>query len=227
MNEKLMTKNLFDLSHTAAAPLLESTVYPWEALPKIKDFILELGASLPEEEYEKRGEDIWIAKSAKVFDSAYLHGPLIIGPDTEVRHCAFIRGSALVGTGCVVGNSTELKNVIIFDNVQVPHYNYVGDSILGYRSHMGAGSITSNVKSDKTLVTVGVNGEKLQTGLKKFGAMLGDFVEVGCNSVLNPGSVVGRNTNIYPLSMVRGFVPAGCIYKRLGEIAVKYEHHRL
>ena len=223
MNEKLMTKNLFDLSHTAAAPLLESTVYPWEALPKIKDFILALGASLPEEEYEKRGEDIWIAKSAKVFDSAYLHGPLIIGPDTEVRHCAFLRGSALVGAGCVVGNSTELKNVIIFDNVQVPHYNYVGDSILGYRSHMGAGSITSNVKSDKTLVTVGADREKLQTGLKKFGAMLGDFVEVGCNSVLNPGTVVGRNTNIYPLSMVRGFVPAGSIYKRLGEIAVKYE----
>lgn len=223
MNEKLMTKNLFDLSHTAAAPLLESTIYPWEALPKIKDFILALGASLPEEEYEKRGEDIWIAKSAKVFDSAYLHGPLIIGPDTEVRHCAFLRGSALVGAGCVVGNSTELKNVIIFDNVQVPHYNYVGDSILGYRSHMGAGSITSNVKSDKTLVTVGADREKLQTGLKKFGAMLGDFVEVGCNSVLNPGTVVGRNTNIYPLSMVRGFVPAGSIYKRLGEIAVKYE----
>ena len=223
MNEKLMTKNLFDLSHTAAAPLLESTVYPWEALPKIKDFILALGASLPEEEYEKRGEDIWIARSAKVFDSAYLHGPLIIGPDTEVRHCAFLRGSALVGAGCVVGNSTELKNVIIFDNVQVPHYNYVGDSILGYRSHMGAGSITSNVKSDKTLVTVGADREKLQTGLKKFGAMLGDFVEVGCNSVLNPGTVVGRNTNIYPLSMVRGFVPAGSIYKRLGEIAVKYE----
>ncbi len=223
MNEKLMTKNLFDLSHTAAAPLLESTVYPWEALPKIKDFILALGASLPEEEYEKRGEDIWIAKSAKVFDSAYLHGPLIIGPDTEVRHCAFLRGSALIGAGCVVGNSTELKNVIIFDNVQVPHYNYVGDSILGYRSHMGAGSITSNVKSDKTLVTVGADREKLQTGLKKFGAMLGDFVEVGCNSVLNPGTVVGRNTNIYPLSMVRGFVPAGSIYKRLGEIAVKYE----
>ena len=223
MNEKLMTKNLFDLSHTAAAPLLESTIYPWEALPKIKDFILALGASLPEEEYEKRGEDIWIAKSAKVFDSAYLHGPLIIGPDTEVRHCAFLRGSALVGAGCVVGNSTELKNVIIFDNVKVPHYNYVGDSILGYRSHMGAGSITSNVKSDKTLVTVGADREKLQTGLKKFGAMLGDFVEVGCNSVLNPGTVVGRNTNIYPLSMVRGFVPAGSIYKRLGEIAVKYE----
>ena len=223
MNEKLMTKNLFDLSHTAAAPLLESTIYPWEALPKIKDFILALGASLPEEEYEKRGEDIWIAKSAKVFDSAYLHGPLIIGPDTEVRHCAFLRGSAIVGAGCVLGNSTELKNVIIFDNVKVPHYNYVGDSILGYRSHMGAGSITSNVKSDKTLVTVGADREKLQTGLKKFGAMLGDFVEVGCNSVLNPGTVVGRNTNIYPLSMVRGFVPAGSIYKRLGEIAVKYE----
>lgn len=223
MNEKLMTKNLFDLSHTAAAPLLESTAYPWEALPKIKDFILALGATLPEDEYDKRGEDIWIAKSAKVFDSAYLHGPLIIGPDTEVRHCAFLRGSALIGAGCVVGNSTELKNVIIFDNVQVPHYNYVGDSILGYRSHMGAGSITSNVKSDKTLVTVGADGQKLQTGLKKFGAMLGDFVEVGCNSVLNPGTVVGRNTNIYPLSMVRGFVPAGSIYKRLGEIAVKYE----
>jgi NDP-sugar pyrophosphorylase family protein len=221
MFEPALVKNLYDLSHTAARPLLESVDYPWEALPKIGEFILKLGASLSPEEYELRGENVWVAKSAKVFDSAYLHGPCIIGPETEVRQCAFVRGNALVGAGCVVGNSAELKNVIIFDNVQVPHYNYVGDSILGYRSHMGAGSITSNVKSDKTLVTINTGAERIVTGLKKIGAMLGDHVEVGCNSVLNPGSVVGRNTNIYPLSMVRGFIPANSIYKRLGEIAAK------
>ena len=221
MFEPALVKNLYDLSHTTARPLLESVDYPWEALPKIGEFILKLGASLSPEEYELRGENVWVAKSAKVFDSAYLHGPCIIGPETEVRQCAFVRGNALVGAGCVVGNSAELKNVIIFDNVQVPHYNYVGDSILGYRSHMGAGSITSNVKSDKTLVTINTGAERIVTGLKKIGAMLGDHVEVGCNSVLNPGSVVGRNTNIYPLSMVRGFIPANSIYKRLGEIAAK------
>ena len=221
MFEPATVKNLFDLTHTMARPLLEPLCYPWEALPGIGDFIVRLGESLPADEYEKRGENVWVAKSARVFDSAYLHGPCIIGPDTEVRQCAFVRGNALVGAGCVVGNSTELKNVILFDSVQVPHYNYVGDSILGFKSHMGAGSITSNIKSDRTLVTVNTGAEKIATGLKKMGAMLGDHVEVGCNSVLNPGSVIGRNTNVYPLSMVRGFVPAGSIYKRPGEIAAK------
>lgn len=221
MTEELLIRNLYDLTHTAAAPLLNGLDYPWEALPLIKEFILKLGESLSPEEYDRRGEQVWIAKSAKVFDSAYIAGPTIIGPETEVRHGAFIRGNALVGAGCVVGNSTELKNVILFDKVQVPHYNYVGDSVLGFQSHMGAGSITSNVKSDKTLVTVHTVDSGLETGLKKFGAMLGDHVEVGCNSVLNPGTVIGRNSNIYPLSMVRGFVPAGSIYKSRGEIAEK------
>lgn len=221
MFEPALVKNLYDLSHTAARPLLESVNYPWEALPKIADFIRQLGASLSPEEYELRGEDVWVAKSATVFDSAYLHGPCIIGPETEVRQCAFIRGSALVGAGCVIGNSTELKNVIIFDHVEVPHYNYVGDSVLGYKSHMGAGSITSNIKSDRTNVTINTGAERIETGLRKIGAMLGDNVEVGCNSVLNPGSVIGRNTNVYPLSMVRGFIPANSIYKRLGEVAEK------
>lgn len=215
-------ENMYDLDHTAAKELLSSLTYPWEALPKIKDFILELGAKIDADaelsaQYEKRGDDVWIHKTAKVFDSAYIAGPCIIGEETEVRQCAFVRGSALVGKNCVVGNSTELKNVIIFDNVQVPHYNYVGDSILGYKSHMGAGSITSNVKSDKTLVVVKGYDEysdiNIETGLKKFGAMLGDHVEVGCNSVLNPGSVIGRNTNIYPLSPVRGFIPENSIVK--------------
>lgn len=221
MFEQAMIKNLYDLSHTAAKPLLESIDYPWEALPLIEDFIRKLGASLSPEEYEQRGEDIWVAKSAKVFDSAYLHGPCIIGPDTEVRQCAFIRGKALVGAGCVVGNSTELKNVILFDGVQVPHYNYVGDSVLGFKAHMGAGSITSNVKSDKKLVTINTGSGRIETNMKKVGAMLGDHVEVGCNTVLNPGTVVGRSTNIYPLSMVRGFIPANSIYKNPGEIIAK------
>ena len=202
--KQVTIKELYDLTETAAKPLLESVTYPWEALPKIKDFIIELGNSLDPEEYEKRGENIWIHKSATVFDSAYIAGPCIIGKDTEVRQCAFIRGSALVGDNCVVGNSTELKNVIIFNNVQVPHYNYVGDSILGFHSHMGAGSITSNVKSDKTLVHVKDADFDIATGMKKFGAMLGDYVEVGCNSVLNPGTVIGSHSNIYPLSRVRG-----------------------
>lgn len=216
---------MYSLEHTAAAPILEKVTYPWEALPLIKDFILELGATLSSDEYNKVSDNVWIHKTAKVFESAYIAGPTIIGPETEVRQCAFIRGNALVGAGCVVGNSTELKNVIIFDNVQVPHYNYVGDSILGYRSHMGAGSITSNVKSDKTLVHVKgeVRGEAfdIATGLKKFGAMLGDFVEVGCNSVLNPGTVIGSHTNIYPLSPVRGYVPSNSIYKTGGVIVSK------
>lgn len=220
-NENLLADNLFDYSKTIAKPLLESVDYPWEALPKIKDFIIELGKTLDPEIYEQRGENIWVAKSATVFPSAYLGGPLIICENAEVRHCAFIRGSAIVGKGAVVGNSTELKNSILFDGVQVPHYNYIGDSILGYKAHTGAGTITSNLKSDKSLVTVLCEDDKIETGVKKFGAMLGDHVEVGCNSVLNPGSVVGRNTNVYPLSFVRGYVPENSIYKRLGEIAEK------
>lgn len=221
--ENLFIRNLYDLSHTAAAEYLEQYTYPWEALAGIGEFIRKLGATLSPEEYEQRGEDVWVAKSATVFPTAYIHGPSIIAPGTEVRQCAFIRGNALVGENCVVGNSTELKNVILFDHVQVPHYNYVGDSILGYKSHMGAGSITSNVKSDKTLVTVRVGEERMETGRKKFGAMLGDFVEVGCNSVLNPGTVIGRHTNVYPLSMVRGFVPANSIFKRADAVVQKTE----
>ena len=220
--KQVTIKELYDLTETAAKPLLESVTYPWEALPKIKDFIIELGNSLDPEEYEKRGENIWIHKSATVFDSAYISGPCIIGKDTEVRQCAFIRGSALVGDNCVVGNSTELKNVIIFNNVQVPHYNYVGDSILGFHSHMGAGSITSNVKSDKTLVHVKGADFDIATGMKKFGAMLGDYVEVGCNSVLNPGTVIGSHSNIYPLSRVRGYVPSNSIYKDRNDIVTKH-----
>ncbi len=218
--------NMYDLTHTLAAPLFEKAVYPWEVLPEIGDFIKNLGKTLSDD-YEQREENVWVHKTAHVFDSAYLHGPVVIGPETEVRQCAFIRGNALVGANCVVGNSTELKNVILFDNVQVPHYNYVGDSVLGYRSHMGAGSITSNVKSDKTLVVVkgeGMNGTfRLETGLKKFGAMLGDCVEVGCNSVLNPGSVIGRNTNIYPLSSIRGYIPADSIVKTGNIIVAKQD----
>ena len=220
--KQVTIKELYDLTETAAKPLLESVTYPWEALPKIKDFIIELGNSLDPEEYEKRGENIWIHKSATVFDSAYIAGPCIIGKDTEVRQCAFIRGSALVGDNCVVGNSTELKNVIIFNHVQVPHYNYVGDSILGFHSHMGAGSITSNVKSDKTLVHVKGADFDIATGMKKFGAMLGDYVEVGCNSVLNPGTVIGSHSNIYPLSRVRGYVPSNSIYKDRNDIVTKH-----
>ncbi len=216
--EELTVQSLYDLNETIAKDLFDGVTYPWEVLPKISDFILQLGDTLPFSEYDQVGEDIWIAKSAKVFDSAYIHGPAIIGKDAEVRQCAFIRGNAIVGEGAVVGNSTELKNVILFNKVQVPHYNYVGDSILGYKAHMGAGSITSNVKSDKKLVVVKSSFGHVETGLKKFGAMLGDNVEVGCNSVLNPGSVIGRGSRIYPLSSVRGFVPADSIYKTQGEI---------
>ena len=222
MYSQLTVAKLFDLSQTQAETLLNRFQYPWVALPHIKEFILALGPSLPKDEYEEIKENVWAAKSAVIFPTAYLNGPVIIGKNTEVRHGAFIRGSALVGDSAVVGNSTELKNVILFNNVQVPHYNYVGDSILGYRSHMGAGSITSNVKSDKTLVTVKYQGEKITTGLKKFGAILGDCVEVGCNSVLNPGSVICPNSNIYPLSMVRGVVPPKSIYKTASEIAEKF-----
>ena len=220
--EQLQIKNLYNLEETIAAPLFDGAVYPWELLPKIGAYIVELGNSLPEDKYEKRSENIWIAKSAKVAPTACLNGPCIIDEDAEIRHCAFIRGNAIVGKGAVVGNSTELKNVILFNKVQVPHYNYVGDSILGYKSHMGAGSITSNVKSDKTLVVVRAGEETYETGLKKFGAMLGDHVEVGCNSVLNPGTVIGRNSNVYPTSMVRGFIPSNSIYKKQTEIAAKY-----
>ena len=219
--ETCRIENLYNLDETIAKRLFEGATYPWELLPKIGSFILELGKTLSEEEYEKRGEDVWVAKSASVAPTAYIHGPAIIGKNAEVRHCAFIRGNALVGEGAVVGNSTELKNVILFNKVQVPHYNYVGDSILGYKAHMGAGSITSNVKSDKKLVVLKTPDGNIETGIKKFGAMLGDEVEVGCGTVLNPGSVVGKCTNIYPLSSVRGYVPAGSIYKKQGEVVEK------
>lgn len=213
-------KDLYDLDHTLAKEYLSKYTYPWEALKGIKDFILELGPTLPKDEYTEVKEHVWVHNSAKVFESAYLGEPCIIGANTEVRHCAFIRGSALVGEDCVVGNSCELKNVILFDHVQTPHYNYVGDSILGYYSHMGAGSITSNVKSDKKLVVVHdrVNNEEIETGLKKFGAMLGNYVEVGCNSVLNPGTVIGSESRVYPTSCVRGVVPNKSIWKNDGTI---------
>lgn len=220
--QRLTVKNLYNLNETIAKELFENVTYPWEILPLIGDFIVKLGNTLDSEKFEKRGENIWVAKSAKIFDSAYLNGPLIIDEDAEVRHCAFIRGNAIVGKGATVGNSTELKNAILFNGVQVPHYNYIGDSVLGYKAHTGAGSITSNLKSDKSLVTVLLDGKKVETGVKKFGAMLGDNVEVGCNSVLNPGTVIGKNTNVYPLSFVRGYVAENSIYKRLGEIAEKY-----
>ena len=214
-------ENLYDLNETIAAPLFEGAVYPWELLPKISDFIKKLGASLPTDQYTQIKGNVWVSNSATIAPTAYIGGPAIIDDEAEIRHCAFIRGNAIVGKGAVVGNSTELKNVILFNKVQVPHYNYVGDSILGFKAHMGAGSITSNVKSDKTLVTVKDGENGIETGLKKFGAMLGDHVEVGCNSVLNPGTVIGRNTNVYPTSMVRGCIPAGSIYKKRGEIVIK------
>ena len=220
-NNSVTIKELFDLNETIAAKIFDGCVYPWEVLSKIKDFIIELGNTLPEDEYEKKGENIWIAKSANVFPTAYINGPCIIGKDAEVRHCAFIRGNAIVGEGAVVGNSTELKNVILFNKVQVPHDNYVGDSILGYKAHMGAGSITSNVKSDKKLITIKGIDTPIDTGIKKIGAFLGDNVEVGCGSVLNPGTIVGRNSNIYPLSSVRGCVPSGSIYKNGNEVVEK------
>ena len=224
MTEQLKITELYEEGHTLAWPYLMKKTYPWEILKDIKDIILEIGPKLDKNLYDNPSEGVWIAKSAKVFDSAYIGSPCIIGEDTEVRHCAFIRGSALVGNGCVIGNSVELKNVIIFDNVQVPHYNYVGDSVLGYRSHMGAGSITSNVKSDKSLVIIKpAKSDRIETGIKKVGAMLGDYVEVGCNSVLNPGTVIGQHSNVYPTSCVRGVIPANSIYKsgRGDEIAEK------
>lgn len=218
--ENVRIADLYDLSHTIAADYLRGFEYPWEALKGIKELIIEIGNKLSPDEYDNPSENVWVHKTARVFPSAYLGAPCIIGPETEVRHCAFIRGSALVGAGCVVGNSVELKNVILFDGVQTPHYNYVGDSILGYKSHMGAGSITSNVKSDKTNVVIKSGSEKLETGIKKIGAMLGDFVEVGCNSVLNPGTVIGPHSNIYPTSCVRGVVQPESIWKT-GGIVVK------
>ena len=214
--------DLYDLDHTIAADYLRQFTYPWEALAGIKDLILELGANLGDD-YEERESGVWVHKTATVFDSAYLGAPCIIGPNTEVRQCAFVRGSALVGANCVVGNSVELKNVILFDNVQTPHYNYVGDSILGHFSHMGAGSITSNVKADKALVVVHNGSEQVETGIKKFGAMLGDHVEVGCNAVLNPGTVIGRWSNVYPTSCVRGVVPDHSIWKNSGEVVAKHD----
>ncbi len=213
--------DMYDLEHTLAKDYLLQFTYPWEALKGIKDFILQLGPTLGEE-YDEVSEHVWVHKTAKVFPSAYLGAPCIIGPNTEVRHCAFIRGSALVGADCVVGNSCELKNVILFDHVQTPHYNYVGDSILGYYAHTGAGSITSNVKSDKKLVVVHNGTEQIETGLKKFGAMIGDYVEVGCNSVLNPGTVIGRHSNVYPTSCVRGVIPPNSIWKDNGVIVTKW-----
>lgn len=219
--KEMTVKEMYTLDETIAKDIFDGVEYPWEVLPKISNFIMELGATLSEEEYEKRGDNVWVARSAKVAPTAFIGGPAIIGKDAEVRHCAFIRSNAIVGEGAVVGNSTELKNVILFNKVQVPHYNYVGDSILGFKAHMGAGSITSNVKSDKKLVVVKTPEENIETGMKKFGAMLGDNVEVGCGTVLNPGSVVGKNTNIYPLSMVRGYVPSNSIYKKQGEVVEK------
>ncbi len=217
----MKTCDIFDISKTLAKPLLEKTEYPWEALVKIKDFILSLGPTLDKTVYEEVKPQVWIAKSAVVFESAYIAAPCIIGENTEVRHSAFIRGSVLIGNGCVIGNSTEIKNSIIFDSVQIPHYNYVGDSILGYRSHLGAGAITSNVKSDKSLVAVKTDSEIIETSLKKFGAMVGDYVEVGCNSVLCPGTVIARHSSVYPLSRVRGFIPENSIFKGPENIVTK------
>ncbi len=221
MFEQLLISNLFDLSQTIAADLFEGYEYPWEVLPNIGEFIKKLGETLPESEYIKKNENIWIARDAKISTTVAVKGPAIIGKKAEIRHCAYIRGNVIVGEGAVVGNSTELKNVILFNKVQVPHYNYVGDSILGYKSHFGAGAITSNIKSDRSPVYIRYNGEKIETELIKVGAMVGDFVEVGCNSVLNPGTVVGRETNVYPLSMVRGYVPAKSIYKKKGDVIFK------
>ena len=219
--EECKVVNLYNLNETIAKDLLESVTYPWEALPKISEYIIDLGEKLDKSKFEKIGENVWVAKTAKIAPTAYIAGPTIIGENAEIRHCAFIRGKAIVGNNCVVGNSTELKNVILFNNVQVPHYNYVGDSILGYKSHMGAGSITSNVKSDKKLIVVKSGTKKIETGLKKIGAMIGDEVEIGCGSVLNPGSVIGKNSNVYPLSSVRGVIPEKSIYKNRNEIVKK------
>lgn len=222
MIDKIKTENILDCSHTIAKELLENTTYPWEALSHIEEFIMEIGSTLPEEKYDLIGNNIWIAKSANVAPSALLNGPLIICEHAEVRHCAFIRGKVIIGENAVVGNSTEVKNSILFDNVQAPHFNYVGDSIYGYKSHTGAGVIASNLKSDKTNVILTIDNEKIDTGLKKFGAIIGDFVEVGCNSVLNPGTIIGKNTTVYPVSRVRGFIPEGSIYKKDDDVVEKF-----
>ena len=222
MMKDFTISNMLDLNETIAAELFEGKTYPWEVLPEIGEFIIKLGKTLDPSEYEKKGENVWIAKSATVAPTASITGPAIIGREAEVRHCAFIRGKAIVGEGAVVGNSTELKNAVLFNKVQVPHYNYVGDAVLGYKSHMGAGSITSNVKSDKSNVTIRYEGDLIETGLKKMGAILGNYVEVGCNSVMNPGTIIGSNTNVYPLSMIRGYIPKGSIYKKQGEVVSKH-----
>ena len=216
-NELLFFKNFLDLNQTAAKKLFDNVYYPWEVLPKIKGFILEIGPTLDKDEYGEIKENVWVSKDAKIADSAHIDGPTIIQQGSEIRHCAFIRGSVIIGENCVVGNSTEIKNSILFNSVQVPHFNYVGDSVLGYKAHMGAGSITSNVKSDRTPITVKIDKEKMDTGLKKFGGVLGDHVEIGCNAVLNPGSVLGRNVSVYPTSMVRGFIEENTIFKNTGE----------
>ncbi len=219
--EEIKVNNLFNLEETIAKDIFEKCIYPWEVLPRIQDFIIKLGNSLDENKFYKKGENIWIAKNAKIAPTAYIEGPAIIDEEAQIRHCAFIRGRAIVGKKAVVGNSTELKNVILFNNVETPHYNYVGDSILGFKAHMGAGSITSNIKSDRKLVEIKVEDKKIQTGLKKIGAFLGDYVEVGCGSVLNPGTIIGRKTNIYPLSSIRGCVKANSIYKNQNDIVSK------
>lgn len=221
MYEEMKISEMFDLSQTIAKELFDDVEFGWEVLPKIKDFIIELGNKLPKDEYEEVSEHVWIAKSATIAPTASIHGPVIIDKNAEIRHCAFIRGNAIVGEGAVVGNSTELKNVVIFNTVQVPHYNYIGDSVLGYKAHFGAGSITSNIKSDRTNVTILYQGKRLETGLRKIGAIVGDYVEIGCNSVLNPGTVIGKHTNVYPLSMVRGYVPKNSIYKKANEVVTK------
>lgn len=220
-NNFLFYENFLDLSQTIAQKLFENVYYPWEVLPKIKDFILNLGPQLPKSQYEEIKENVWVSKDASVFPSSYIDGPTIIQRGSQVRHCAFIRGSVIVGENCVIGNSTEVKNSILFNNVQIPHFNYVGDSILGYKAHMGAGSITSNVKSDKTPISVKMEDYKIDTGLKKFGAVLGDFTEIGCNAVLNPGTISGKNVTVYPTSMVRGFIPNNTIFKNTGEKTTK------
>lgn len=217
----MQTKNYLDLSKTIASDIFSGLTYPWEALPKIKDFILNLGSKLPKDEFEEIKENVWVSKEAVIADSAFIAGPTIICKGTEIRHCAFIRGSVIVGENCVVGNSTELKNVILFNNVQVPHFNYIGDSILGFKAHFGAGSIVSNVKSDKSNVSVLINGNKTDTGLRKFGAIVADYVEIGCNAVLNPGTIIGRNSNVYPTSMVRGIIGENMIFKAQNNIVKK------
>ncbi len=221
MFDQLLITSMYDLNQTIAFELFAGYSYPWEVLPEIGNFIMKLGESLPEDEYVKKRDDIWIARNAKISSTVSVKGPCIIGKNAEIRHCAYIRGNVIIGEDCVVGNSTELKNSLLFNRVQVPHYNYVGDSILGYKSHFGAGVITSNIKSDRTPVVIRFNAAKVDTGLIKVGALIGDNVEVGCNTVLNPGTIVGRSTNIYPLSMVRGYVPANSIYKKKGEVVFK------